>query len=580
MQRLNLVLESTLFFMKTLGVPVNFRLTFNAHPDALPGMFSKGWWCNYQASLTHSESTATLTTGGGKPLLFLARTNLAIATPATPITLTPSVGVFDQLISYGDYWIFKARQSHRTYRFDRSTARNTAFLTYIEDKNGNRITLDVNLTSGNISAIRDEANRTIQFIYAGPYCNEIRLPDGRYLLFKYVGGNLVGMTDMNGYGATYKYDGDGFLTGMMVEGKSMSFSYLPRPGATNQDKCVAGVTDPVNGLTRYEFLTNSTSKVRRTSAKGVVTLLAAQDGNTATVTDPLNNVRSLGYVNGLPASFVNANKKTSTFRYDNRGNLTNIIEPSPLGTTTYAYNTDDFLTRRTDALGNRWDYAYDARGNLTTVTTPLTNATQMAYDARGRLLSVTTPGGRTTSFTNDCYGNVTLVRDPLGNTTTFTFDQFGLRCTNIIDARSHSKTLEYDGNDRLTRVNYLLPGGSIQSVVNVYNAFGLTAAVDELGHTNTFERNLLGFMTRVTDPLGNASFFEYDANNNRVLRIDPHCPVAFRPCGSRVSSPGRGGSRLSERGAPLRVGMRSFDPPANGMATGGRVCGSRSVFRG
>ncbi len=552
---LNLALEGTLFYLKTRGMPVNFRLTFNAHPEASAGMFGKGWWCNYQGSLASTEVTALLTTGGGKTLVFFAPVSLTNASAANPITLTPPTGVFDQLTCYGDYWILKGKQN-RTFRFDRGTAGNTSFLTYLEDKNGNRVSLDVNLTSGNITAIRDEANRVIQFIYSGPYCNEIRLPDGRYLLFSYNEGRLVGMTDMNKHSAAYGYDSDGFMTGLAVEGRSMSFNYVPRAGVTNGDKCLVGVTDPVNGLTRYEFLTNSSSKVKRTSAKGLVTLLSAQDGNTANVADPLNNVRSLSYVNGLPSTFVNANKKSSTFDYDHRGNLTNVVEPAPLGKTIYAYNSDDFLTRRTDALGNRWDYAYDARGNLTTVTTPLTNVTQMAYDTYGRLLSVTAPGSRTTVFTNDHFGNITGVTDPLGHATGFTFDQFGLRCTNILDARGNLKTMEYDGNDRLTRVSYLLPGSATQSVSYAYNAFGLMVATDELGYTNSFDRNLLGFITRATDPLGNSSLFEYDADNNRVKATDP--------LGRVVESAYDAAGRLTVTTNALKhVLARIYDPEGN-----------------
>jgi RHS repeat-associated protein len=517
---LNLALDGTLFYMKTLGVPVNFRVVFNAHPEAEAAMFGKGWGCNYQGSLAFNTSTARLMVGGGKTLVFLAPASLTNASPSTPITLVPPLGVADQLTCYGDYWLLRAKQQ-RTFRFDRSTSGNIAYLTYLEDKNGNRITLDVNLASGNITAIRDGTDRVIQFNYAGPYCTEIRLPDGRYVACNYIGDKLVLMRDLNGYVAYYSYDSDGFLIGMTVEGSSMSFNYAPRPGVTNEDKCLVGVTDPVNGLTRYEFQTNSSCKVKRTSAKGLVTLLSAADGNTAGVTDPLNNVRSITYVNGLPSAFVNANKRTSSFAYDSRGNLTNAVEPTPLGTTKYTYNADDFLTSRTDALSNRWSYAYDPHGNLTTVTTPLTNLTQMAYNSYGQLLSVTAPGGRTTTFSNDFYGNITQVIDPLGYVTAFTFDRYGLRCTNIVDARGSQKNLEYDGDDRLARITYLLPGGGTRSVVYGYNSFGLTSANDELGYMSSFERNLLGFITRATDPLGNSSLYEYDLDNNRVKETDP-----------------------------------------------------------
>lgn len=519
---LNLVLEGSLFFMKTLGAPVNLRLTFNAYPDALPGMFGRGWWFGYEAGLTNTQVTARLVTGSGKPLLYTAPVNLATASPENPVILVPPVGIFDQLSCYGDYWIFKEKKTRRTYRFTRGTADDTAYLTAITDKNGNAINLAVNLDSGHVTAITDPAGRTITFGYTGELCTRITIPDGRILSFVYDGSsNMTGMTDMNGYSASYVYNGAGFMTRMTVAGRSTSFAYFPRPHAANNDQCLGSVTDPMNGTTTYEFLPNSTSKVKRTSPKGVAANLTALDGNTATVADPLNQIRSITYVAGLPDTFTNANNRKSYFDYDKRGNLITLTEPSPLYKTTFAYDAGDFMIRRTDALSNTWSYAYDSKGNLTGVTSPLGRATLMIYDAQGRLLSVTDAAGNTNSFTGDVYGNMTAMTDALGNTKGFTFDVHGLRCTRVTDAQGRVKTVEYDGNDRLTRVNYLLATGGTLSEIMTYDAFGQTSAADEGGNTTLFERNMLGFITRLTDPMGGVSLYEYDANNNLLRSTDP-----------------------------------------------------------
>jgi RHS repeat-associated protein len=519
---LNLILEGSLFFMKTLGAPVNLRLTFNAYPGTPPGMFGNNWWFSYESGLTYTEATARLVTGSGKPLTFAAPAPLGAASAGNPVALKPPVGVYDQLTSYGDYWLFKEKKSRRTYRFTKGSADQVAYLSSITDKNGNMVSFTVDPATGRVSAIADPAGRTITFAYTGGYCTQITVPDGRTIAFTYDGsGNLTGMTDMNGHHAVYVYDGDGFMTRMTVEGRVVSFAYFPRPRSDNGDKCLGSVTDPVNGATAYEFLPNSTSKVKRTSAKGVVTNLAAQDGNTSVITDPLSHVRSVGYVDGLPSVFSNAGNRKTTFTYDERGNLTRLTQPAPLYTTSFTYGANDLMTRQTDSLYNNWDYAYDAAGNTTGVTTPLGYVSHMVYDSQGRLVSATDAAGHAATFANDNYGNTTAVTDPLGNATAFAFDAFGLRCTRVTDARGNVKTLEYDGNDRLTQINYLLPGGGKLSAANSYDAFGQTSAVDEKGNRTVYERNLLGFVTRVTDPLGAVSSFEYDANNNVVKSIDP-----------------------------------------------------------
>ncbi|MEW6426450.1 MAG: RHS repeat-associated core domain-containing protein [Thermodesulfobacteriota bacterium] len=517
---LNLVVEGSLFYMKTRGVPLDLRLTFNASPDALPGMFGKGWNFSHVASLHWGRATATLDTGAGKPLRYTAPSPLAGAAADNPIELTPPLGNFDSLTCYGDHWVLVEKRSRRSFRFDAGTAAGTAYLTSITDRNGNVVTLDVDLTSGHLTAIHDPAGRDILFAYDGQRCTRITVPDGRTLLFGYdSGGLLASITDMNGHRAGYLYDGDGFMTKMTVDGRATSFSYQARPGDSS-DKCVAGVDDPVNGLTAYAFLPNSNSRVRRTSAKGTVTELKAQDGSTATITDPLGALRSISYVNGLPAVFTNANNRKASFTYDDRGNLTGVSDQLA-NKTTFVYDGSDRLVRRTDPLGNNFDYGYDGAGNLTAVTTPVGNITRFSYDGQGRLLSYTDANANVTAFGSDAFGNMTRVTDPLGNATAFTFDAHGLRCLKVTDARGNDKTFAYDGNDRLTRVGYPFPTGEERSVRNTYDAFGQTSFIDEQGAVTTFERNMLGFITRTVDPLRAVSSFEFDPANNLVRTVDP-----------------------------------------------------------
>ena len=87
---LNVVLEATLFYMRTLGSPVNIRLAYNSAPtpdgaDNI-GLFGKNWRFRYELTISQFGTNAQVITGGGRPYLY-ATTNgqdLSTATARQP----------------------------------------------------------------------------------------------------------------------------------------------------------------------------------------------------------------------------------------------------------------------------------------------------------------------------------------------------------------------------------------------------------------------------------------------------------------------------------------------------------------
>lgn len=153
----------------------------------------------------------------------------------------------------------------------------------------------------------------------------------------------------------------------------------------------------------------------------------------ATVTDPLNH--------------------TTTYGYDDVGNLTSVTDPLQ-HQTTFGYNAQGQVTWVKDALQHTTNFSY-TNGDLTTVTDSLSRVTRRFIDAGGRLLSVTDPLGQTTRYTYDRNNRVVSIADPLGGVIGFSYFPDG-ELQAITDANQHTKSYTYDVMGRLaTRIDPL-----------------------------------------------------------------------------------------------------------------------------
>ncbi len=539
---LNVLLEATLFYMPTLGAPLNMRLVYASGPtgddaDTI-GLFGKNWRSRYESSVGQFGSEAIVVTGGGRSIAWSTPggEDLSTATPGSPISLVPPEGIYDELKFFGtgQYFELKEKVSRLTFRYAVSGGPGNAIwrLTRITDRSGNALDLNVTGGNGRINSISDTTGRTVSLEYddTNNVCTRIVAPDGRDIHFAYdAHRNLTSMTDMAGYTAFYQYDKLGYLTRMNTAGRVNSFNYAVRPGyekdPANPDapepveKIVTSVRNAKGDTVRYELLPKD-GGVQRTDARGNKTLYKSSEGRTAQMVDPLGNTRKMEYNSAkLPESFTDENGNTTAYEYDQRGNVVKLADA--LGNfTSYTYDARDNPLTRTNALGKVWSYTYDAKDRVLSTSSPLGNVTTFTYHANGRLNTVMDARNSVTTFTHDARGNLLSVTDPLGNATTLGYDTLGLRCILMTDPRGKQKQLEYDANDRLTRTIYASAPGT-PARVNTYDAFGQTAATDELGKVTTIDRNEFGFPTSVTDPLGNVSLTEYDPSNNPVRVTNP-----------------------------------------------------------
>ncbi|WET79006.1 RHS repeat-associated core domain-containing protein [Amycolatopsis sp. QT-25] len=186
---------------------------------------------------------------------------------------------------------------------------------------------------------------------------------------------------------------------------------------------------------------------------------------------------------GLVATKADGNGNITRYGYDNAGNLTTVIPPTPLKPTTYTYDSLSRVTSVTDGSGVTINYGYDKLdhivavsaadgtglaaygfdgiGNRTTARTAQADFTSTFN--RQLLAKVTrTAGGniQATIYSHDRGGNVTGVEDPSGRTL-YGYDAAD-RLTSLTDQAGKVTTYGYDtaGN----RTSASLPGGSTQTI--------------------------------------------------------------------------------------------------------------------
>ncbi len=219
--------------------------------------------------------------------------------------------------------------------------------------------------------------------------------------------NVVQSTAPNGAVSTAVYD----------DADQITSATAPKDHTTDPDRTTTYAYDPVGQLTTT------------TEPKGTLT---ASDGTDYTTTNSYDSIGELTDV-------VNATGDKVSYRYDDVGNATEMIDPvknATADTTDFTTKTDfDFDHRAvqvTDAAGSTSHTGYDKDGLQTTATDPEGNTVTTTYDERGKVAQTQSPyqgtaGSptyRTTTYGYDQVGNTTEVISPranaAGTTTAFT----------------------------------------------------------------------------------------------------------------------------------------------------------------
>jgi RHS repeat-associated protein len=464
------------------GIGVSFSFVRSYHSgDSAGGPFGTGWTHSYNASLTFWPGDVVARAGSGQQLDFVKDPDGSFTANdggrATLATVT------------GGYELVTNDQLH--YRFDTSGK-----LTSLKDRNDKGLTFTYD-GSGRLSTITDAASRQVTLSYDGSgLLTQLSAPGSRTVSYGYTNGQLTSVTAADGKVWTYTYESHGLL--------EKEIDPLSHTVFRNVYGADGRVTE------QYDALNNKTT-------------FAWDDATqTATITDPRNNMWKDAYSNNILESEIDANSKTTQYThdddlndssvtgpdgsttsltYDARGNLTHAVAPASLNADkTLVYDSMNNVTSVTDARGKVTTYGYDGSGNNTTITQDGVTVATYTYNSAGQITTFKDGRNNETTYTYDTNGNVGSETDALGDKTTYSYDAAG-RMTLKVDPRGNVQGA--DPNDYKT--------------IYTYDGAGRTLTeTDPLGHVTTYAYDDAGNQTSVTDPDNHATSYSYDADG-RVL---------------------------------------------------------------
>jgi len=404
----NLAFQKTDVSIPGRGEWTEFTRTYNSR-SSYSGLTGYGWTSNWEIRLKvppNGYGPITLVDADGTEHIFARRTDG---------NYTPPDGVYLQLVKNTDntYTITGTDGTKNNFT-------STGKLFSIVDTNGNTLSLNYD-TNGQLQSVADASGRSTALTY-------------------HSGGKLWKMTDMANRVVEFGYDVNGNLTLVTDQaGKQTTYSY-------DSNHNLTAVTDPKGNKVNYNH--DPTGDKVASSSKIITINGVPQTGTT-----------TFQYFSGPRTTVTDAKGHVVTYDYNAYCNVTNISEdPSGLNhRTTYEYDTDNNLSRITDANTNAgintgtYDYTWDTSGSLLTETNPLSQQSGYTYDSRNNLVLTTDPNNNSISFSYDAKNNNTEITDPYRQTAATWYDLYGNTTsqTNVLPANSNilvNQSFERDAN--------------------------------------------------------------------------------------------------------------------------------------
>jgi RHS repeat-associated protein len=366
----------------------------------------------------------------------------------------------------------------------------------------------------------DPLGFTNQFVYDGNN-NLIKTidPRGNPSTFGYNAQfSLTGQTNGAGDWVNYTFTTSGALAGTLASrtdsGGTIQYGYdstygqlnsITFPGSLGSESFVTSPlgdvtshTDGNGNVTTFKF-NNRRQLTNSIAPTNILTTIAYDPvGNAASVTDPRNNVSS--------------NSWSAT-----RHLLATALPATSQGTPTVTniYDNRDWLIRSLDPLHNPTQYTNDADGRLIAATDPVQRMTTFSYDADGRKLAVVNAANETNSQTWDARGSLIRLTDGAGHFFTRAYDAAGNQ-TLLTNRNGKKWQFQFDGANRVT--NTISPLN--HSTALVFNHQGLpTLITDPASQTTTNSYDAKGRLTGRADSVGTTTN-GYDANDNLTSVIE------------------------------------------------------------
>jgi RHS repeat-associated protein len=531
-----------------VGVAFEFARSYTS-ADTASGALGVGWTHSLAAALSVASNGDVMLRGeDGQQILYTRQADGSFAAEPGGRSILAAVD--------GGYELVRPDQVR--YRFDEAGR-----LSSTVDRNDQGLTLAYG-AGGLLETVSDRAGRMVQFDHdEDGHLIGLRLPDGRQVAYAYTAGHLTSVTDSRGRITRYTYDDGGRLASIVdarghavvrtsygsdgrvvaqldALGNRTTFDWDADTGTSTmtdarghqwKDIYVGNVlqrqVDPLGATTHYTY-DRDLNLIAVTDPRGKTTTMRYdQRGNLLEQATPLGESQQVTYnARNDVVSTTDGRGNTVTFDYDQAGNLVQMTEPSGAVT---RYERDPagtgLLASLTDPNGGTTRYSYDQAGNPIRTTTPLGRATTTSYDLAGRPTAAVDPRGNT-SGTNpadyrtrmrfDAANRLTQVIDPLGNRTRYAYDAVG-NLVRRIDAKGRATRYRYDTANRRSMV--IAPDGSVTRYA--YDAVGnLVRRIDAKGRVTQYEYDAANRRTTTVSPIGQRWTIQYDLAGNPTALVD------------------------------------------------------------
>ena len=322
--------------------------------------------------------------------------------------------------------------------------------------------------------------------------------------------DLLSTTDPLGHTTSYTYDANGNKTSQTYPATATSTNTTSTTNY-NQFAEPTSTTDELGNVRTFNYDANYNPA---SVTDGLGTLMSTQFNPNGTlaagaigydITQGPTQASQFSYdANGDLISKTDALGRTTSYTYNALGQKVTMIEPIPSGsnaaaaTTTYQYDDFGNLTQTSAPLGRVTSSQYDGNSNKTSDTDARSNTTNYQYDNLNRLIETDYPDGTKATRTYDFRNNVVTETDQGGHVTLHQYDLAG---------RQVSVTQAY-GTANATTTSYTYD-----------NAGRKTSETDALGHVTNYTYDAAGNLISVAGVKGNFSY-AYDNARNQVSQTD------------------------------------------------------------
>src|ERR1035441_9694865 len=273
--------------------------------------------------------------------------------------------------------------------------------------------------------------------------------------------------------------------------------------AYNADGLMIAQTNPALSSVQYVYDSANPNRLAQGNLLQTVSLPGPRGGNQAQIVVTHSYETNFNFV----ATTTDGRNNTMTFKYDSRGNKTNVVH-------------------RLSTIMD--DYAYNASGQMTSHTLPdngsgFRRTDVMAYYSSGPQAgylqqSVVNSGGfnLTTSYAYDLAGNVTNAIDARGSNTIYS-----VNALNQV-VRTYSRTVATTNGLVRYQVSYFYDGNNNPirtDVQNIDDGGNVVASLPNLTTTNAFDilDEALATVQQVSTNHFVTTQYQYDADGNRTL---------------------------------------------------------------